>query len=91
MEISLRKPQREVFNLIKKQPGSFVRKHKKRLENIRTYWRLMSKEYNPIQNITPSRIKPLFDADIMEEVGEKEFTIKQDVTLADKRKKTSNN
>lgn len=87
MEVSLPKPQREIFNLFKKHPDSFVRKHKKSLEAKREYWRLMDKEYNPVKNIIRSRIKPFFDLNLMTEVREKEFTIKPDVTLVDKRKK----
>ena len=87
MEVSLRKPQREVFNLIQSKPGCFIRKHKKSLNNTRSYWRLMDKEYNPVKNITPSRIKPMFDANIMTEIKDGEFTIKPDVVLAVKKKK----
>ncbi len=87
MEVALRKPAREVFKQMQKYPGCFIRKHKKRLTALRVYWRLMSAEYNPIQNITQSRIRQFFDLDIMQKVGDNEFTIKPDVTLVDKNKK----
>lgn len=87
MEVSLRKPQREIFNTFKSNEGSFIRRHKKSLEATRTYWRLMSKEYNPIVNITPSLIKPFFDKELMVMINEGEFTIKPGAVLAEKKKK----
>ncbi len=87
MEVSLRKPQREIFNLIKNNPESFIRKYKKSLTATREYWRLMSREYNPIKNITPSRIRPMFDMDLFTQIKEGEFVIKTDATLAVKVKK----
>lgn len=86
MEISLRKPQREVFDLIKKHPGSFLRTHKKSAR--RQCFRLMSKDLSPIKNITEGEMKPFFSLDLLQKVGTGEYSLKSDLVLVEKKSKS---
>lgn len=87
MEISLRKPQREIFNLHKINSGSFFRTHKKSASSSRLYYRLMTFDYHPIKNFPYGKMKPLFSLDLLDRVGAGEFCIKRNVVLLEKKAK----
>jgi hypothetical protein len=86
-EIQLRKPAREVFNLMKKTPGCVLRKHKKALSHQRIYFRLMGSLYNPVKNFPPGKVKQLLEMDLLEKSSETEYRLKDGYELIDKRKK----
>lgn len=90
MEVSLRKPQREIFELSKKNEGSFFRLYKKSLSAKREYYRLLTKDFSPIKNISRSKMKPLFNLSIIETLDSGCYAIKPTVTLAEKKSKNKN-
>jgi len=87
MEITLRKPQREVFKALKENEGSFLRIYKRGLSHKREYYRLMTADYSPIKNYTPGIIRPLINLSVLQRVEAGVFKIAEDVTLVEKEKK----
>lgn len=87
MEVSLRKPQRAVYHMMMANPGCYVKSYKKTIGATRLYWRLMTHDHSPLMNITPGHIKPFFQLSLMQELPHHYYSLKQGVTLIDKKKK----
>jgi hypothetical protein len=87
MEVSLRKPQRAIFQTMEANPGCYLRHHKKTINATRLYWRLMTKDHSPLMNIPPGQLKQFFNLSLLISVGQREWAMKEGVVLIDKRKK----
>lgn len=87
MQVSLRKPQRLIFNKMKENPGCYLRSYKRTINATRLYWRLMTATHSPIVNITPGNIKPFFQLSLLDRFESHWYKLKQDVVLAEKKSK----
>jgi hypothetical protein len=87
MEISLRKPQRELFQIIQRNPGSFLRRYRKSLSTTREYYRLMTKDFSPIKNVPPSLVKPMVRLSLFNISETGELLLKPDLVLLEKKPK----
>lgn len=87
MEVSLRKPQRIVFEKINHSDGRYLRGHRKSGTSTRLYWRLMTKDHSPIANFTAGTMKPFFQLSLLRQIGEAHWALKEDITLAVKKPK----
>lgn len=50
------------------------------------YWRLMTKDHSPVMNIPPGQMKPFFQLSLMDDSGDGQVTLKEGVTLIEKKK-----
>lgn len=87
MEVSLRKPQRLLFNKMKQNEGCYLRSYRKTITASRIYWRLMTKDHSPIVNTPPGTMKPFFQLSLMESIGQGQYRLIDGITLAEKKKK----
>lgn len=89
MEVSLRKPQRLLFNKMKQNDGCYIRSYRKTITASRIYWRLMTKDHSPILNAPPGLLKPFFQLSLMDNIGNNQWRMKPDIELVEKKKKDS--
>jgi len=89
MEVSLRKPQRQIFTLFNANKGGYFRGYRKSASATRLYWRLMTKDHSPVANFPPGAMKPFFQRSLLVQVEEGHWAIKDDVVLAEKKSKKS--
>jgi len=87
MEVSLRKPQRLLFEKMQQNEGCYLRSYRKTITASRTYWRLMTKNHSPITNCPPGVMKPFFQLSLMDDIGNGQWRIKPGITLMEKKKK----
>lgn len=87
MEVSLRKPQRLIYQKMIDNPGCYLRSYKKTVNASRIYWRLMTHDHSPIVNITSGNIKPFFQLSLLKEIEHHQHQLKDDVVVVSKKKK----